>query len=372
MMKGIAVLGGLLCAGVFAPLAGAQNFLDENYGVTVVEDVVYGQAAVGSPTPGNIDLVADIYLPDGAELPRMRPALIVAHGFAWAYGNKDAVENVEIFEAGGFVDTGGVYAREFAKRGYVCMSLDFRKLFDEPTGSGLFGTTGVDNFFFQNRIQDKSPASTPAECLAAVEAGVADLQTAIEWLRDNSTTYAVDINRIAIGGWSSGGTNALLAAYAGGAPVAAVWSSSGGLGGSNSNFNSNNSLVTAGGPPVILFHGDSDSYIPVTQSTTLNAALDLAGIPNEYYEIAGEDHYYLSSEIINGPPAKGGLSLEDTLAEFFHAQMDLAGLEADNVIPVPAADPAGFIALTALLGASGILILRRRTRLQPARIAERK
>jgi hypothetical protein len=50
----------------------------------------------------------------------------------------------------------------------------------------------------------------------------------------------------------------------------------------------------------------------------------------------------------------------------------LAGLEADNFIPVPAADPIGFISLTALLGASGILILRRRTRLEPARVPARK
>lgn len=369
MRKGITVLGGLLCAGVLAPLAGAQNFLDENYGVEVVEDVVYGQAAVGLPTPGNVNLVADVYLPDGVELPRKRPALIVSHGLAWAYGDKAAVENFEILEAGGYVDSGGVYAREFAKRGYVCMSINFRRLSDDPAGSGLLSSVGADPFYFQNRINDKAPGATLAQRLAAVEAGVADLQTAVEWLRDNSNTYGVDINRIAIGGWSSGATNALLAAYAGGAPVAAVWSSSGGLGGSSGDFTSNDFLISGGGPPVILFHGDSDAYNSTTQSQVVNAALDLAGIPNAYYELAGEDHYYLHTAMTSGPPAKGGgQTVEDATAEFFHAQMDLASLEAENVIPVPVADSLGFVSLMAMLGATGALLLRRRNRAEAVRV----
>lgn len=361
MRKGIAVLSGLLCAAVFAPLADAQNFLDQNYGYTVVEDVVYGQGAVGAPTPGNINLTADVYLPDGPELPRKRPALIVADGFAWYFGDKAALENVEIFEAGGFIDTGGVYAREFAKRGYVCMSINFRKFADEPTGTGLLSTVGADPAFFQNRIQAFFGSSTPTQCLNAVEAGVSDFVKAVQWLRSNSNTYSVDINRIAIGGWSSGATNALLAAYAAEAPVAAVWSNSGGLGGSISDFTSNTSLIIPGGPPAILFHGDSDGYIPVTQSSALNTALDLAGIPNEYYELPGQDHYYLRNELINGSPAKGGLPLEEVLVNFLHQQMDLADLEAENIIPVPVTDSLGFMALMAMVGASGALLLRRRT-----------
>jgi acetyl esterase/lipase len=355
MRKGIAVSLGLCALGALGSVASAQDFLGEAYGFSVIEDVVYGTGAVNSPAPGNMNLLADIYVPTGPDLPRDRPALIVVHGGFWAFGTKDAIENTDFIDPGRFFDTEGVYAREFAKRGYVCMSIDYRMLGDQPPGTGLFaGIGGSSTTDFVSTIQAfGSGAATAPECIAAVEAAVADTQRAVQYLRANANLYSVDTNRIALGGWSAGASNAILAAYAGGADVRAVWCSSGGTGG-------NDFLITPGGPGTILFHGDSDGNIPVTQSQTLNAALDLAGLSNAYYEIPSEDHYFVRGTIVNGPPAKGGLSVEDTLAEFLHAEMELQDLQDDNATPIPVADTLGMSALTAVLGAAGLLILRRR------------
>jgi hypothetical protein len=48
------------------------------------------------------------------------------------------------------------------------------------------------------------------------------------------------------------------------------------------------------------------------------------------------------------------------LADFLHGEMELQDLQDDNATPIPVADALGMSALTAVLGAAGLHILRRR------------
>lgn len=50
------------------------------------------------------------------------------------------------------------------------------------------------------------------------------------------------------------------------------------------------SLVDNETPPFLLLHGDSDSIVPYAQSEKLNAALQSAGVCNDFLTINGADH----------------------------------------------------------------------------------
>jgi acetyl esterase/lipase len=91
-----------------------------------------------------------------------RPAMLFFHGGAFVEGDKDQLER---------------YAREFAGRGYVTATCQYR-LADEAT----------------------------------FPAALVDVKAAIEWLRSEGEGYGVDGRKIAAVGWSAGANLAALAA----------------------------------------------------------------------------------------------------------------------------------------------------------------
>ena len=48
--------------------------------------------------------------------------------------------------------------------------------------------------------------------------------------------------------------------------------------------------VRAGLPPIITIHGDQDDIVPYSQAVRLHAALDKAGVPNQFVTIRGAKH----------------------------------------------------------------------------------
>ena len=71
------------------------------------------------------------------------------------------------------------------------------------------------------------PPATVAELTDGMEAAFQDVAGAFNFVHGNAADYGVDPARIAIGGFSAGGTSALYAAFAGGVPAAAVIALSG-------------------------------------------------------------------------------------------------------------------------------------------------
>ena len=132
-------------------------------GVTVVSDVVYGNAPDLTGTP--VDLKTDIYTPTG-DTQTSRPAIIWVHGGAFAAGDKAKNPFPKL-------------ANEFAQRGYVALSINYRLMSTEKCA-------GVH--------------PPPASCQAAATDAQHDAQAAVRWLRAHAAQYGVDPNRIAIGG----------------------------------------------------------------------------------------------------------------------------------------------------------------------------
>lgn len=217
---------------------------------TVMRDVVYTPA--GWPET----LKADLYLPQG--MGAARPAVLLIHGGGWAA--PDRREQMASI------------AERVAARGYVVMNATYR-------------------FAPQYRY----PA--PFE----------DLREALQWLRAHAAQHQVDPTRIAAMGYSAGGHLAALLGVVDGPAAVRVQAVVDGagptdlakykggklvpqfLGGTQQEVPqqfvaaSPISYVTADDPPVFLYHGTADVLVPDDHSRDFKAALDAAGVRNEWY-----------------------------------------------------------------------------------------
>ncbi|WP_022720585.1 alpha/beta hydrolase, partial [Rhodopseudomonas sp. B29] len=207
-----------------------HSFLDKSFEVDVETDVTYGVGGVGyDPEVGPAHyrpLKLDIYRPRGAGGAR-RPALIMAFGGAFLRGSK----GTEIFAGENPSTAVAEYCHEFARRGFVCFSIDYR-LMQEAPDPGVTPTLLPGQQLSRDRIdyvrgQLGLPPSTPQMLADTLEAATDDMTRAISFVRARSQAFGVDCSRIAIGGFSAGAILALNSAFAERAPVAAVVALSG-------------------------------------------------------------------------------------------------------------------------------------------------
>lgn len=172
----------------------------------------------------------DAHLPASS---RPSPAIVLVHGGGFTGGAK-----------GGYT---GELARHLADHGYAAFDIDYR----------LMGDLG--------------PGATLAQ---AMEAAREDLARAVEHVVARSRDYAVDPDRIAVGGGSAGAITALLATYGRDRSprrpqaVVALW---GGMYGQES-------ALRRGDPPALLVHGTADTTVPFAQSESIAAAARKAGV----------------------------------------------------------------------------------------------
>jgi acetyl esterase/lipase len=207
-------------------------------------------------------------------------------------------------------------ANDYAQRGYVAVSIDYRLAQDDPPAAG---ETPVDR---------------------AAYAAIEDAANAVRWLRANAVTYGIDPDRIAIGGYSAGAITSLGVAYGeygADAEVQAVVSLSGALFGQES-------LIDAGEAPLIMLHGTDDLTVPYALALAVQVAALLAPIDLEFYSLSGVGHdvpaqFY--SWVVDG------VTLDVKVRDFLYSALALAPPK------VPVAGPAGWAALVLLLAAAG-------------------
>lgn len=348
----------LLALGLLGPAAHAQlPYLGKPFGVSITTDIDYGDGTIDSTTsPVVTDLYLDLFEPTGAGVPALKPGIVFAHGGAWIVGSKDSSTFESSPGSSDFNTPMHEYAAEFAKRGYVCVSIDYRKILDDPDGTGLLSTGGADVSALVTSVQGLISGSVTVpddQVRRAFEAGAADTKKAIDWMVANAATYGIDPSRIAVGGYSAGAYNSIWAAYAADAPVSAVFSNSGGIGSSNEFF-----IDDPSDPPIVMFHGDVDSVIAVSNIQGVHARLETIGVPHQYFEMAGENHYYLRSRSITESSVKlaPGSSLEENLSVFMYNQLGLAPLATASV---PAASNSGLYLLLLAFVATGTLLFMR-------------
>lgn len=158
-------------------------------------------------------------------------------------------------------------------------------------------------------------------------AAVEDCLCALRWMGANAKAHHIDLNRLVVTGDSAGGHLALttgmipesegLDRECPGVPlpkVAAIvdwygitdvndlldganrrnyavqWLGSAPNRGDIARRLSPLEYVRAGLPPVLMIHGDADPTVPYQHSVRLKAALDNAGVPNEFFTVPGGKH----------------------------------------------------------------------------------
>jgi len=295
----IGLLLGLACLGGLAEAANV--FRDPLYGYQKKTDVTYGWAPTQSAM---VALKLDIYLPADRAVPRLKPGMVLMHGGGWSQGDKSS----------GF----GI-ASEFARRGYVAVSINYRLRGDNPiiSDSGLCGLVG--------KLGDN-------ELVHGVTAAVEDLLTAVRWMRDNAGVYGIDPSRIAVGGDSAGAITSIVAVHCCNdlavrdvPEIAAVMNLWGGwpyYWGASFDMKA---YLDIGEPPCVSVHGTADRSCPLEQSTVYHQRLSLLRIENLLMLNEDAGHGWGENPIFT--TIYDGRTEFQNIVDFFYDVMELKKLD---------------------------------------------
>ena len=205
--------------------------------VTKAADVQYGSAPDLAGNP--VDLKFDLYRPTGDTVTG-RPVIVWVHGGGFSAGNKT---------------DGTDWATQFARRGYVAISLGYRLLATGPCGGDQ---------------------PVPDQCYTAAYAAQHDAQAAVRFLRRHAAFLGIDPNRIAMAGESAGAVTSLLVGWRSDDPgtsgnpgwpsnIRAAVSVAGGL--------PLNDYIGPGDAPAWFFHGTADPTVPYKWAASNIAAM---------------------------------------------------------------------------------------------------
>lgn len=226
----------------------------------------------------------DVYEPS-EDNTQARPVIIWIHGGGFRTGSSKTQSYIVN------------YSNRFAKRGYVCISIDYR----------LRSGTSMPN---------------QSSEFPALQDAARDANAAISWVKANAATYKIDPNLIFVAGGSAGGRTTQTVCQFDGPDTeaqyvpenqyktipwdktslianATLW---GGLEPEMrgwvypSSPHSTANYLQSTDVPTILVHGDADTTILPKESQELNAALTAAGITTELHIIPGATHSCLGQE----------------------------------------------------------------------------
>lgn len=226
----------------------------------------------GVPT----SLFLDVYEPAGDQT-YGRPVIIWIHGGGF---------RTDSYRTQGYIVD---YCNRFAKRGYVCMSIDYR-------------------------LREAADMPTQASEYPALQDAARDANAAIDWVRANAATYRIDPNLVFIAGGSAGGRTAqTVCQFDGPDPTALYYPENIYL---NTPWNKTGLIANAtlwGGLepemrgwvypylqptdiPTILVHGSADVTILPQNSIDLDDTLTATGVTSELHIIPGAIHSCLGYE----------------------------------------------------------------------------
>jgi len=196
-------------------------------------------------------LLLDVYTPNG-DIQSSRPVILWIHGGGFRPGNDKSQSYIVKM------------ATEFAKRGYVCVSINYRVR--------------------KNPKEDKTGTMFNA---------LEDAMLALNWVRKNYEKLKIDRTKIIVGGGSAGGMIAVNLCYKD-STVLEKWDKSGIIGlvklwGSPDN-SWTASKIDKNDPPTIIVHGTSDESVPYGNSEQLVKELETNEVIHELVTIVGAGH----------------------------------------------------------------------------------
>jgi acetyl esterase/lipase len=247
--KAAALIAALLL--LLTAFSGAQTrYYDEVFTTfTQTSSIQYGAAP--SIYSASEKLRLDLFEPAG-DTELQRPAILFMHGGSWIGGQRSEMQP---------------WCETFARRGYVCATIDYRTGIWKPTF----------NYTFEAGLRASQ-----------------DIKAAVRWMRAHAAQYRINPKQIFLGGSSAGSMAALLAAYLDNDEIPAgidtvKWSNAEGVSGSpgyssevQGVLNYCGALIDtlymdAGEPAVACFHGMSDPIVPYESAKSPDFGIVLSG-----------------------------------------------------------------------------------------------
>jgi acetyl esterase/lipase len=217
--------------------------------VTVQKDILFDEVINFKGETEKLHL--DIYTPDN-DTQTNRPVILWIHGGGFRIGNDKSQSYIVKM------------ATEFAKRGYVCISIDYRVR--------------------TNPREDK-----PGTLTQALE----DAMSGLNWIRENRDDLKIDKSKIIVGGGSAGGILAVNLCYKD-QTDSEKWDKRGIVGLINLWGSPDESYtmfeIDKKDPPTIIVHGTSDELVPYNNSVFLTNELEKKGVKNKLVTIEGAGH----------------------------------------------------------------------------------
>lgn len=225
-----------------------QRYLLDKYTDTTMTTVKFGNNStpVYSSVPSfDVDLFMDIVQPKGDSLAK-RPVIVWAFGGGFVSGDRQSMRGL---------------CQSYAKKGYVCVSIDYR----------LWS-------YFAGGFPDSAQISP------VIIGAMHDMKASIRWLRNSAATgnpYRIDVNNIIAGGISAGAITAMLVGHTDSidpinADLRGIIASRGGFEGKTNNLTTSSAVkgvismsgalprrewIDAGDPPFAACHGTLDPTV---------------------------------------------------------------------------------------------------------------
>ena len=275
------------------------------YDVEVTPDIIYrDDAKVGYGTNDGVtdkSLKLDLYQPTGDNLPETLPAAILIHGGGFVGGDK---------AQGTFVDL----SNDFASRGYVAVSINYRLFGDSPPPAKETQFSDLD------------------ERYDTFVAGVEDAFHAVKWMKDSADTLGIDPNRIMLGGHSAGGFLSLATGMFDAQDVsefsymdldisqlqvAALLDGAGSMNGTEYTIDAND-------PPTFILHSEDDATVTYDNAQKIATELGNHNVAYEFPLITTAGHG-LDEKL---DTVVDGVVVSDQMFAFFEQKLDL-----DELIP---------------------------------------
>lgn len=298
-----------------------QESSRERYDVRVVKNVCFGTGTVSftndSGPEHTRELLMDVYEPVELKSATKLPALVLAFGGAFHRGSKDddtfedeQARNTPIAE----------YCRTFASHGYVCFSVGYRLTGEDPDPGPNRWLTAPDEIS-RSRIDHVRgllglPPATNQVLANGMEAAFNDVAAAFTFARENASKYQIDPARMAIGGFSAGGSSALYAAFACGVPAAAVVALSGRMEAADIQHYITGSLPT----PILQFVGEHDLEYVRKLSHTLADHCAKVGVRHSLQHVPRVGHFYPKWAKVIGTDGKTS-AVDRAILEFLEATL---------------------------------------------------
>ena len=288
------------------------DFRTKVHDVRVIRDIEYGVGRVGTTCrPLRLDLYEPVGVPGGD-----RPALVMAFGGAFHRGSRqnDSVEGGR--DANTSVAT---YCHEFARRGYVACSIDYRLVQDDPE-PGDTRVVAEASSIPRSRVDVVRailglPPATAEELWRGIEAASDDMAAAFRFVSARSRDWRIDPRRIAVGGFSAGARTALNAAFGEDIDAAAVVSLSGFMARQDLDRLVVRDPSAARRPPVLLLSGENDLDYVQAQHPIMVDHFRGADVPCTSGYVVDANHFYSAEAPTRCDPG-GQSKVEQIMADF--------------------------------------------------------